>query len=72
MERSNSVTIAIEKLRQFQQMLFDRTVSPQDLFNQTNKIIEVMHDAEKEINTNYDKISQQLTKAMNEGTLGKK
>lgn len=68
----NSVDIAIDRLRQFQAMLFDRTKSSQDLFDESNKIIEVMHDAAKEINTNYETISRQLTQAMNDGKLGKK
>jgi len=61
----NNVDLAIQQLRQFQQMLFDRKQSPDDLFNQVNLVIEQMHLASIEINTNYDTISAKLTALMN-------
>jgi len=61
----NNVDIAIQHLRQFQQMLFDRKMSPNDLFNQVNVVIEQMHKASVEIETNYETVGAKLTALMN-------
>lgn len=66
-KNENSVTLAIQRLRQFQQSLFDRKKSQQDLYEETEEIMRYMFDAEKEIETNYEEISARLTEAMNTG-----
>jgi hypothetical protein len=63
----NSVDLATQQIRQLQQMFFRHDVTAQDLFNFTNKILDTMADASKEINTNYKEISEKLTKHMNTG-----
>jgi len=63
----NNVDLATQQIRQLQQMFFRHDVSPQDLFNFTNKILDTMADASREINTNYKEISEKLTKHMNTG-----
>ena len=63
----NNVDIAITMLRQFQQALFDRSKSPDDLFQMTNEIIDIMNKASAEINVNYETISKKLTEQMNTG-----
>lgn len=63
----NSVDLATQQIRQLQQMFFRHDVSAQDLFNYTNKILDTMADASKEINTNYKEISEKLTQHMNTG-----
>lgn len=68
---ANNVDIAIMELRQFQQMIFDRKVSPDDLFQKTNAIIETMNKASAEINQNYEDISRKLTAQMNTGIIQK-
>lgn len=61
----NNVDIAITKVRQLQQMLYDPSKSHNDLFEMTNDIIRSMNLASKEINTNFEEISRKLTDQMN-------
>lgn len=68
---ANNVDLAIMELRQFQQMLFDRSKSPDDLFNKTNEILEIMNNASAEIKMNYEDISRKLTAQMNTGKVQK-
>lgn len=63
----NNVDIAITKVRELQGMLFDRSVSSQNLFDKTNEVIDYMNRASVEINTNYEEISEKLTKQLNTG-----
>ena len=63
----NNVDIAIQKVRQLQQMLFDSKQSPDSLFKFTHVLIEYMEKASVEIKTNYETISKQLTDEMNTG-----
>ena len=63
----NNVDIAIQKVRQLQQMLFDSKLSTDDLFKFTNDVIQSMEKASVEIKTNYETISKQLTEEMNTG-----
>lgn len=58
---TNNVDIAMQKVRQLQQMIFNPRISPQDLFNYTNSIIESMEEATVEIRVNYEEISRKLT-----------
>lgn len=66
-ENQNNVDRAIQLVRQLQAKLFDRKTSPDDIFQFTNQILEVMELARKEINVNYAKISAQLTERLNTG-----
>lgn len=63
----NNVDIAVTKVRELQGMLFDRSVSSQDLFDKSNEVIEYMNKASVEINTNYEEISEKLTAQLNTG-----
>lgn len=63
----NNVDIAITKVRELQGMIFDRSVSSQQLFDKSNEVIEYMNKASVEINTNYEEISEKLTAQMNTG-----
>lgn len=63
----NSVDIAIAKVRELQSLLYDNNSSPNSLFKKTEEIIQYMNDASREINTNYEEISEKLTKQMNTG-----
>lgn len=63
----NNVDIAITKVRELQGMLFDRSISSQDLFDKSNEVIEHMNKASVEINTNYEEISEKLTAQLNTG-----
>lgn len=63
----NNVDIAVTKVRELQGMLFDRSVSSQDLFDKSNEVIEYMNKASIEINTNYEEISEKLTAQLNTG-----
>jgi len=63
----NNVDIAITKVRELQGMLFDRSISSQDLFDKSNEVIEYMNKASVEINTNYEEISEKLTAQLNTG-----
>jgi hypothetical protein len=64
-KRINNVDLAIQMVRQLQAKLFDFNTSRQDLFNETTKIIIQMEKAQKDINTNFDEISKQLTDMWN-------
>jgi len=63
----NSVDLAIAKVRELQSQLYDNNSSPNSLFKKTEEIIQCMNDASREINTNYEEISDKLTKQMNTG-----
>lgn len=63
----NNVDIAITKVRELQGMLFDRSISSQQLFDKSNEVIDYMNKASVEINTNYEEISEKLTAHMNTG-----
>ena len=63
----NNVDLAIAKVRELQQLIYSPKASPEVLFKTTEKIIEQMDLASKEINTNYAEISEKLTKLMNTG-----
>jgi len=63
----NSVDIAITKVRELQSLLYDTNSSPNSLFKKTEEVIQYMNDASREINTNYEEISEKLTKQMNTG-----
>ena len=63
----NSVDLAIAKVRELQSLLYDNNSSPNSLFKKTEEIIHYMNDASREINTNYEEISDKLTKQMNTG-----
>lgn len=63
----NSVDIAITKVRELQSLLYDTNSSPNSLFKKTEEVIQYMNDASREINTNYEEISDKLTKQMNTG-----
>jgi len=64
---ANSVDLATMKLRELQGMIYNRSVSPDDLFKKTEEVMKFMHDASIEINTNYEEISEKLTMQMNTG-----
>ena len=64
----NNVDLAIQKLRQLQQMMYDTNVST----NELNKFLEqevfmAMQRASKEIEANYKDISEKLTAQLNTG-----
>lgn len=63
----NSVDLAVAKVRELQSLLYDNNSSPNSLFKKTEEIIQYMNDASREINTNYEEISEKLTKQMNTG-----
>ena len=63
----NNVDIAIQKVRQLQQMIFDFNKSPNDIFKFTNEVLKDMEAASAEIKTNYEEISRKLTTEMNTG-----
>jgi len=63
----NSVDLAIAKVRELQSLLYDTNSSPNSLFKKTEEVIQYMNDASREINTNYEEISDKLTKQMNTG-----
>lgn len=62
---TNSVDLAIEQLRKLQRSIYDYGKNQHELFKETNEIIKTMQDAHREINTNYEEISRQLTDLMN-------
>ena len=64
---ANSVDLATMKLRELQSMIYNRSVSQDDLFKKTEEVMKFMHDASIEINTNYEEISEKLTMHMNTG-----
>ncbi len=61
----NNVDISIQMLRQLQSMIYDHSLSRNDLFKHTEGVINQMHLASIEINTNYENISQKLTENLN-------
>ena len=63
----NSVDIAMVKVRELQSMIFDNSVSNNDLFQKSQEIIKQMQLASQEIQTNYQDISEKLTRQMNTG-----
>lgn len=65
MKGENNADLAIKKLRILQEMFFKHDVSDNDLFNFTNQIIKIMENASKDINTNFETVSKQLTDFMN-------
>ena len=67
----NNVDIAISEMRKLQEMIFDYNISPNDLFKQTTVILEYMNKASVEIQTNYEEISEKLTKQLNTGRVQK-
>ena len=64
---ANSVDIAIMRVRELQALVYDNNTSRTDLFNKCEEVMAEMHNASKEINTNYEEISEKLTKHMNTG-----
>jgi len=64
---TNNVDIAMQKVRQLQQMLYDNSKSVNDLFKFTNEVIKDMEKASTEIKTNYEEISRKLTEEFNTG-----
>lgn len=63
----NSVDIATIKVRELQTMIFDNSICNNDLFKKTQEIIRQMELASQEIKTNYEEISEKLTRQMNTG-----
>lgn len=63
----NNVDIAMEKVRELQSLIYDNNASPNKLFEKTTEIMKYMEKASKEIKTNYEEISERLTKEMNTG-----
>ena len=64
----NNIDLSIEKIRVLQEMFFDPKQSPNDFFTYTNDILlPLLYKASKEINTNYEEISEKLTKQLNTG-----
>lgn len=64
---TNNVDLAMQKVRQLQQMIFDFNKSPNDLFKFTHEVIRDMEAASAEIKVNYEEISRKLTEEMNTG-----
>lgn len=65
----NNVDLAIQKVRELQQLFFSPDSSPNSLFKASQEVIEFMDRASKEINTNYEEISRKLTEQMNTGKI---
>lgn len=63
----NNVDIATSKLRELQAAFFDNNSSPNSLFEKSQEIFQYMDRASAEINTNYERISEQLTAELNTG-----
>lgn len=63
----NNVDLAIVKLRELQQLLYNADSSPNILFKKSMEIIEIMEKGSKEIKANYEEISRKLTEEMNTG-----
>lgn len=63
----NNVDIAMQKVRELQAMIYDHNVSNNQLFNKTQEVMNSMQLASQEIKTNYEEISQKLTRQMNTG-----
>ena len=66
----NNVDITIQKLGEFQELLFSPDSSPNSLFKASLELKEYMLKASVEINTNYETISKKLTEDMNGRTSG--
>lgn len=64
---ANNVDISILKVRTLQSMIYDNSVSRNDLFKYTEEILSQMELASKEINVNYETISRKLTDRLNSG-----
>jgi len=64
---ANSVDLAIRKVRELQSLVYDNNASRTDLFNKCEEVMREMNNASAEINTNYETISEKLTKHMNTG-----
>ena len=63
----NNVDLAIQQVRQLQQMIYDYNKSPNEIFKFSNEVIKKMEEASQEIKTNYEEISRRLTEEMNTG-----
>jgi hypothetical protein len=64
----NNVELAIQKIRQLQQMMYDTNVSVNDCNTFLEKnVITQMDKATVEINQNYAEISKKLTDQFNTG-----
>jgi len=66
---ANNVDISILKVRTLQSMIYDNSVSRNDLFKYTEEILSQMELASKEINVNYETISRKLTDQLNTGKI---
>ena len=66
---ANNVDISILKVRTLQSMIYDNSVSRNDLFKYTEEILSQMELASKEINVNYETISRKLTDRLNTGKI---
>ena len=64
---ANSVDLAIRKVRELQALVYDNNASRTDLFKKCEEVVQYMNDASVEINTNYEEISDKLTKQLNTG-----
>lgn len=67
MADTNSVDLAIRKVRILQQMILNPKNSQMDLFNYTEVILGDMAEASQQIKANYEEISRQLTIEMTQG-----
>ena len=67
----NNVDIAIQKVRELQQLFFNPNSSPNSLFKASQELIDYMNKASMEINTNYEEISAKLTEQFNTGKIQK-
>lgn len=63
----NNVDLAVLKIRELQSMIYDNSTSQNDLFDKTREVLEFMEKASIEINSNYEEISDKLTKQFNTG-----
>lgn len=61
----NNADLAIKELRNLQSMFYRHDVSDNDLFQYTNKVIDIMEQASKDIRTNFEEVSKSLTDLMN-------
>lgn len=64
---ANSVDLAVRQVRELQALIYDNNASRTDLFNKCEEVMKYMNDASQEINTNYEEISDKLTKELNTG-----
>lgn len=63
----NNVDLATLKVRELQSMIYNTSTSQNDLFQKTLEVLEFMDKASIEIKTNYEEISNKLTKQFNTG-----